>query len=63
MADAITGLAGAGPSITYDIGAGAAQFVSGDYGEGAKNVFRNLPFTRMWFWKDEMNQMTRAWSQ
>ena len=63
MADAITGLAGAGPSITYDIGTGAAQFVSGDYGEGAKNVFRNLPFTRMWFWKDEMNQMTRAWSQ
>lgn len=63
VADAITGLAGAGPSITYDIGAGAAQFASGEYGEGAKNVFRNLPFTRMWFWKDEMNQMTRAWSQ
>lgn len=63
IADAATGLAGAGPSITYDIAMGAAEFASGDYGEGAKNVFRNLPFTRMWFWKDEMNQMTRAWSQ
>jgi len=63
IADAATGLAGAGPSITYDIAMGAAEFASGEYGEGAKNVFRNLPFTRMWFWKDEMNQMTRAWSQ
>jgi hypothetical protein len=56
------GLLGAGPSIGYDLTAGAYKFAFGDNrGEGAKEVFRNLPFARMWFWKDQMNAMTRAW--
>jgi hypothetical protein len=56
------GLLGAGPSIGYDLAAGAYKFAFGDNrGEGAKEVFRNLPFARMWFWKDQMNAMTRAW--
>jgi hypothetical protein len=62
VADAITGVAGAGPSWTYDTAQGLIQFLSGEYGEGAKNVARNLPFARMWFWKDEINQLTRAWA-
>jgi hypothetical protein len=56
------GLLGAGPSIGYDLTAGVYKFAFGDNrGEGAKEVFRNLPFARMWFWKDQMNAMTRAW--
>lgn len=63
MADAITGFAGAGPSWSVDMARGIYQFAGGDYGEGAREIVRNLPFARMWFWKDEMNQLTRAWAQ
>ena len=61
--DAITNVAGAGPSITTDVGRGIVDFASGNYGEGAKQVVRNLPFARMWFWKDDMNAITRMWAQ
>ena len=27
-------------------------------GEGTKEVIRNLPFARMWFWKGKMNELT-----
>lgn len=60
--DAVTGIAGAGPSWTADTAQGIIQFATGEYGEGAKNVMRNMPFARMWFWKDEVNQLTRAWA-
>jgi hypothetical protein len=63
MADAINGFAGAGPSWATDMALGIYQFAGGDYGEGAREIVRNLPFARMWFWKDEMNQLTRAWAQ
>lgn len=62
VVDAITGVAGAGPSWTADTAQGIIQFATGEYGEGAKNVMRNMPFARMWFWKDEVNQLTRAWA-
>ena len=61
--DAITNIAGAGPSIATDISRGVVDFASGNYGEGAKQVVRNLPFARMWFWKDDMNAITRMWAQ
>lgn len=60
--DAITNIAGAGPSIATDISRGVVDFASGNYGEGAKQVVRNLPFARMWFWKDDMNAITRMWA-
>jgi len=61
--DAITNVAGAGPSIATDLFMGGYEFASGNYGEGAKQVVRNLPFARMWFWKDDMNAITRMWAQ
>jgi len=63
MVDAVTGLAGAGPSWVAGTAEGIYEFASGEYGEGAKTVARQLPFARMWFWKDEMNQITRSWAQ
>ena len=60
LADAITGIAGAGPSWGLEMGRGMVNFASGNYGEGGKDIVRNLPFARMWFWKDEMNQITNA---
>lgn len=62
VADAITGLAGAGPSWGYDTASGIVSFLSGDYGQGAKDIVRNLPFARMWFLKDDINQITNSWA-
>ena len=62
LLDAATGLAGAGPSWLADVAAGAYDFASGNYGEGAMQIVRNLPGARMWFLKDDVNQITRAWA-
>ena len=62
MLDAVTGIAGAGPSWLADTASGIYAFANGDYAGGGKTVARNLPFARLWFWKDEVNQITRAWA-
>jgi hypothetical protein len=62
MLDAVTGVAGAGPSWLADTASGVYAFANGDYSGGGKTVARNLPFARLWFWKDEVNQITRAWA-
>ena len=61
--DAVMGLAGAGPSWASDVGRGMYQFANGELGEGAKQIARNAPFARLWFLKDDVNQITRAWAQ
>lgn len=61
-ADAVIGLAGAGPSWAQEVGGGVYQFASGEYGEGAMRVARRLPFANLWFLKDDVNQITRAWA-
>ena len=58
--DAATGLLGAGPSIGADISRGVYDIVTGNPGEGTKEVIRNLPFMRLWFLKGLVNNMTRA---
>lgn len=60
--DAISGVAGAGPSWAVDNIRGVWDFANGDYAEGGKTIARNMPFARMWFWKDEVNQITNAWA-
>ena len=57
--DAATGILGAGPSIASDITRGAYDIVTGNIGEGSKEIIRNLPMARMWFWKQKMNEFTR----
>ena len=55
------GLGGAGPSIAYDYGSALKELlIDGEYSEGAKNLFRSLPFARMWFWKDQMNEFSNG---
>jgi hypothetical protein len=59
--DAATGLLGAGPSIAVDLTVNPmASFINGEAGEGMKTFIRNLPFMRVWLWKDQMNAMTRG---
>lgn len=59
--DAAVGIAGAGPSIAVDLTVNPmASFINGEAGEGMKTFIRNLPFMRVWLWKDQMNAMTRG---
>ena len=58
--DAITGIAGAGPSIATDYGRGLYEMVTGNIGEGAGKIIKALPYARIWLWKDEINQMSRG---
>ena len=57
--DAATGVLGAGPSIGTDLGFGLYNLVTGNTGEGTKEVIRNLPYARLWLWKNKMNEFTR----
>jgi hypothetical protein len=56
--DAVTGLMGAGPSISSDLIRGMWEITTGNVGEGSKDVIRNLPFARLWFLKAKINEMT-----
>ena len=60
--DAITGVAGAGPSYAVDVGRGVAKFIQGDYGEGSAEILRRLPGAQLFFLKDTTNEMARTFA-
>jgi hypothetical protein len=60
-AGAITGLAGAGPSWATDMLSGVYDFATGNFGEGASQIVRNLPGSNLWFLKNEVNELARGW--
>jgi hypothetical protein len=62
VADAVFGLAGAGPSWGLDMVNSVGLFLSGEFGEGAKEFVRNLPGSNLWFIRDEVNQISRGWA-
>ena len=57
-ADAVTGVLGAGPSITTDLSRAIYEMTYGDVGEGSKDFIRNLPYARLWFLKGKVNELT-----
>lgn len=61
--DAITGLAGAGPAWAATIGNGMIDLVTGNVGEGTKDIVRALPFARLWFIKDQVNRYTNMFAE
>jgi len=61
-ADAAVGVLGAGPSIGLDVGRGVGDLVTGNYGEGAKQIMRSMPLARLWIWKDYMNEASNAFT-
>ena len=63
VVDGLTGLSGAGPSWGVEMAKGVVEFSNGEYGQGGRTIVRNLPFSNMWFWKDQVNQMTYSWTQ
>lgn len=58
--DGFVGLLGAGPDISLSYGRATAEIAQGNYGEGAEQYLRILPFLRLWFLKDEMRQLGRT---
>jgi len=63
MMDAITGVTGAASSWTLDMGRAAHSFASGEYGQGAGQFVRNLPFSNLWFLRGEINEFSRYLSR
>ena len=63
VVDGLTGLSGAGPSWGLEMARGVVDFANGEYGEGGRTIVRNLPFSNMWFWKNQVNEMTYSWTQ
>jgi hypothetical protein len=59
--DAIGNFAGAGPSWGLDMMQSVNEMINGNFGEGAKDAVRALPFMRNYFIKDDINQLTRGW--
>jgi hypothetical protein len=57
--DAITNVTGAASGWTADMVRSAATFASGEYGEGASQFIRNLPFSNLWFIREDVNQLGR----
>lgn len=58
--DAVTGIGGAGPSWGVDTARAVKEFVTGNYGEGAADFLRQMPYMRLWFLKDEINGLGNA---
>jgi hypothetical protein len=59
VVDAVTNLTGAASGWTADMIRSANTFASGEYGEGASQFIRNLPFSNLWFLRDDVNQLGR----
>ena len=57
---AFTGLAGAGPSIAADYAAAMNEMLTGDLGEGTKDLARKLPYTKLWFISQLTNEFSSA---
>ena len=57
---AFTGLAGAGPSIAADYAAAMNEMLTGDLGEGTKDLVRKLPYTKLWFLSQLTNEFSSA---
>tara|TARA_R100000655_G_scaffold6587_4_gene18762 strand:+ start:336 stop:3578 length:3243 start_codon:yes stop_codon:yes gene_type:complete len=60
IGNALTGVGGAGPSILKDYYDGFVEMTTGDFGQGAKETIRALPYMRLWFIHGLVNNMTSA---
>ena len=60
IADAVTGLTGAGTSVGLDYYRGFQNLLTGNIGEGTKDLGRVLPFAQLFWLKGFTNNLTRA---
>ena len=60
--DAALAVGGAAPSYAFDVGRGIKELFDGNYGQGANELVRRLPTAQLWFLKDEINGMGRAFA-
>lgn len=60
LMNAFTAVGGAAPSIMQQYGEAFNEMLFGDFGEGAKDAIRTLPYMRLWFIHGLVNNMTSA---
>jgi len=60
IADAVTAVAGAGPSVGLDYYRAFENLLTGNIGEGTKDLGRVLPFAQLFWLKGFTNNLTRA---
>ena len=58
--EAVIGITGAAPSIGFTYAQALKEMLVGDTGAGAKDLIRSVPFMRVYWWKDSVNEMTNA---
>jgi len=61
VADAVAGIAGAGPSWALDVARGVSDMLSGEVGEGARQLINTAPFQNWMFINEQVNQVSRGW--
>lgn len=59
VVDAVTNVTGAASGWSADMVRAGITFARGEYGEGASDFIRNLPFSNLWFLRDDINQIGR----
>ena len=58
--DAVTGIAGAGPSYAVDVARAMGKMVSGEFSEGAYELTGRLPFATALIWNEEVKELRQA---
>lgn len=55
--DAVSGIGGAGFGIVQDYYEGAEELVNGETGKGLSKLLKALPYMKLWFLKDTVNEI------
>ena len=55
--DAVTGIGGAGFGIVQDYYEGVDELVNGETGQGLSKLLKALPYMKLWFLKDTVNEI------
>ena len=58
--DALTGIAGAGPSYAVDVSRAVGKILSGEFGEGTYELTGRLPFVTALFWNEQMKEIRQS---
>jgi len=55
--DAVSGIGGAGFGIVQDYYEGVDELINGETGKGASKLLKALPYMKLWFLKDNVNEL------
>jgi hypothetical protein len=59
-ADAVTGIAGAGPAYAVDVTRAVSKMVTGDFDQGLYEFTGRLPFASALIWNEEVKELRQS---